>query len=150
MAEPVGFGSPGGSLGPSQVGTGTTGVAKGAVLAAEAQVRARPQDARETAADMERFKGQERVAERGAMPEGPLKTTSDSWGSSGFGQGALDSACSELMKLQKELEGLGSGPEAMAKSMILQFKMQNIQQVITAVTKIREMVHESIMRIFSA
>lgn len=149
MAEPIGgFGS---VMGAPVLG-GQNKAVKTAVAAAADQVKGseKPRDARETAADMERFRGQERVAERGAMPEGPLETTSDGWGSSGFGQGALDSAYSELMKLQKELEGLGSGPEAMAKSMSLQFKMQNIQQVITAVTKIREMVHESIMRTFSA
>ena len=145
MAEQVGLGSPVANFGQVQGGQGARQGAIGAVVAEAPKANAAlARDERAAAAP---FRGQE-VAERGAMPDGPLGT-SDSWGGSGFGQGALDSACDELIKLQKELEGLGSGPEAMTKSMSLQFKMQNIQQVISAVTKIREMAHESIMRTFS-
>ena len=146
MADQVGLGSAVAGFG--RVQGGQAGPQGGAAVAEAAKGREKAALARDEKAEAVPLRGQERVAERAAMPDGPLETTGD-WGGSGFGQGALDGACGELIKLQTELEGLGSGPEAMTKSMALQFKMQNIQQVISAVTKIREMAHESIMRTFS-
>ena len=145
MADQVGLGSAVAGFGRAQ-GAHSGGAA--AVAEAE-QGRAKATLARDEKAEAAPPRSQDRVADRAAMPDGPLEGSGDSGGGSGFGQGALDGACEEMIKLQKELEGLGSGPEAMTKSMALQFKMQNIQQVISAVTKIREMAHESIMRTFS-
>jgi hypothetical protein len=138
----------GGCWTPAQVTTRTavTGSGQTGAPAAASERTERGRDTQETAVNMETFRGQERVADRAAMPE--LPTADSGWGSTGWGQKALDGAYAEFNKLLKELEGLGSSPESLAKSSILQFKMQAIQQVIGAVTKIREMVHESIMRTF--
>lgn len=104
-------------------------------------------DRRETAPNRELFSAKERVAERGAMVE--LQASSESWGSVGFGQSTLDRCCGELADLEKQMAGLASSAEGMGKSMALQFKMQCIQQVVTAITRIRDMVNQCIMGIFA-
>jgi hypothetical protein len=82
-----------------------------------------------------------KTADRAAFDE----LQGESWGSSGWGQGTLDRCSSELAALEQELNSLGTGADAMGKSMALSLKMQNIQQVVSAITKIREMNHECIM-----
>jgi hypothetical protein len=103
-------------------------------------------DRQEAAVDVDRFSAHGRVAERGAMT--PL-SSEESWGSVGFGQSTLDRACSELADLEKQMESLASSAEGMGKSMALQFKMQCIQQVVTAITRIRDMVNQCIMGTFA-
>ncbi len=113
--------------------------------AREAEGRARRGDLREASAEASPFAGSERVAERGAMPEVP-PAPSEQWGSMSFGECALNKAHDKFADLLKTLEGLGTSPEDLKKSSVIQATMQMIQQVINTITKVREMVHESIMR----
>jgi hypothetical protein len=130
------------SQGRIDVGQGTKSEAAGEPLRGPVSA-----DRRETVASAGPFSGKERVAERGAMSE--LASPSESWGSVGFGQSTLDRACSELADLEKQMSSLASSAEGMGKSMALQFKMQCIQQVVTAITRIRDMVNQCIMGTFA-
>jgi hypothetical protein len=122
-----------------------SGQTASAPAAGETAERGRARDTQETATDVERFRGQDRVAaERAAMPDVPRasssQTSAPSW------EKTIDFFSGEIAKLQKELEKLGASPEAMGKAMGLQFKLQNFQQIVNCIMKCAEIEHECKMR----
>lgn len=64
----------------------------------------------------------------------------------GFGQGTLNKAFDAMDSIEKEMEGIDpSKPDGMKKMMMLQQKMQRVQQMISTINEMRKGFHDSMM-----
>jgi hypothetical protein len=67
----------------------------------------------------------------------------------GFGEATVDRCSSEIAKLEKELDNLGDGPEAMAKVMKLQRKLDNYTRIMMLISEIWKSQSDAIRSVIS-
>jgi len=75
--------------------------------------------------------GRQAAASRGDWPPLP-----DPGQGPAFGEATVDRCSSEIAKLEAELDKIGDGPEAMAKMMKLQRKLDNYTRIMTLISEI--------------
>lgn len=75
--------------------------------------------------------GRQAAAARGDWPPVP-----DPGQGPAFGEATVDRCSAEIAKLEAELDKLGDGPEAMAKMMKLQRKLDTYTRIMTLVSEI--------------
>lgn len=78
-------------------------------------------------------------AGRGDWPEIP-----DPGQGPGFGEATVDRCAAEIAKLEAELDKLGDGPEAMAKAMKLQRKLDTYTRIMTLISEIWKSTSDAI------
>lgn len=65
----------------------------------------------------------------------------------GFAQGTLDKCFSSMEALEKEMAGLDpTSPQGSMKMMEIERKLQRVNQLVTMITNMRQMVHEMNMQ----